>query len=187
LLLFASQKWNWRAIHAPVFGHLTNRDLLKAKCETLLGILNGSIKKYDIPNVRPLNNAARKCKTITGQLIGGNLTILELGFGTCWEIQPRGKILFTEDVNVAPWRIFRSLYHLQESGKLDGVKAIVLGDFTKSGASQKEIAYALRKFAEGLNIPVYVTNQFGHGDRNMPIIYNAQAVLHDGRMTINVE
>ncbi len=134
LLLFASQKWNWRAIHAPVFSHITNRKLLKTKFATLLGILNGSVKKYDIQNVRPINNEARERKTLAGQLIGGNLTILELGFETCWEIQPRGKILFIEDVNVTPWRIYRSLYHLLESGKLDGVKAIVFGEFTKSGA-----------------------------------------------------
>ncbi|MCR5225288.1 MAG: LD-carboxypeptidase [Alphaproteobacteria bacterium] len=187
LALFVSQKWGWRAIHAPVLAHLSEPAFAEEKFATLLDILEGKIQKYDINEVCPLNSIARQRKTVSGRLIGGNLTLVETGIGTCWEMQAKGNILFLEDVNVNSWRIYRSLYHLKESGRLNGAKALVLGDFTKTYASQKEVVDTLKMFANSLNIPVYITNRFGHGKHNMPLIYNAKAVLHDNKMTIHVE
>ena len=186
LLLFVSQKWGWRAIHAPVLAHLSKPAFAENKFTTLLDILEGRIQKYDISAVYPLNAIARKQKSVSGKLIGGNLTLVETSIGTCWEIQPKEKILFLEDVNLNPWRIYRSLYHLKESGRLNGVKAIVFGSFTKAWAPQKEVVDTLRTFANSVGIPVYVTDQFGHGRNNMPLVYNAKAILQDNKMTINI-
>jgi muramoyltetrapeptide carboxypeptidase LdcA involved in peptidoglycan recycling len=38
-----------------------------------------------------------------------------------------------------------------------------------------------------LDIPLYVTDQFGHGNYNTPLIYNAIAEIHDGKMTVQVK
>ncbi len=184
--LFVTQKWNWKAVHAPVLIHLAESVFSKEKFNTLLDILEGRVSEYTIEKVYPINNTAKKKKDVSGRLTGGNLTLIESSIGTCWEIQTKGKILFIEDINLKPQWIYRSMYHLKECGKLDDVKAIVFGKFINSG-SQKEIGSYLYKFSSELNIPVYITEKFGHGNYNKPLIYNAMATLSDEKMTIKNE
>lgn len=185
LNLFISQKWpNWRVIHATVFAYLDKKSS-KNKFGTLLDILGGKIDSYDINNLHHLNEKAKTQKDIIGKLTGGNLTIIENSLKTCWEIQTDGKIVFIEDVREEPQCIYRTMYHLKEVGKLSGAKALIFGCF--NGVSdQKKVLLYLKGFAKTLDIPVYATNQFGHGDYNVPLIYNATAKIRGGKMTISV-
>ena len=186
LNIFVTQKWGWRAIHAPVFVHMEKKMFSSAKFNTLLDILEGKIDSYEIQDVYPINSLAQKTTSLSGALTGGNLTIIEAGFGTPWEIDTDNKIIFIEDINLSAWRIFRSVYHLQESGKLKNARAIVFGKFVKCG-SQKEIGMFLSKVAQSLDIPVYITDQFGHGNYNKPLVYNAIATLRDNKMIIDLK
>lgn len=186
LQLFVTQKWGWKAIHAPVMIHLAEGNFSKCNFDTLLDILEGRIDQYTIDKIYPINEHAKKKKYVTGKLTGGNLTLIEASIGTCWEIQTHGKILFVEDNNLKPQWIYRSMYHLKEIGKLKEVKAIVFGRFINSG-HQKEIGGFLCKFASEVDIPVYATDQFGHGNYNKPLIYDAVATLHNNKMSIQVK
>jgi muramoyltetrapeptide carboxypeptidase len=167
--------------------HLSSGDFAKGKFDTLLDILEDKVSVYDIDHVFPINVAARKEKTVTGKLTGGNLTLLEASLGTCWEFQTLGKILFVEDINLKPWWIYRTMYHFKEIGKLVGLKAIVFGRFVSTGSTQSEVGSFLCKFADSIDIPVYITDQFGHGNCNKPLIYDALATLHDNKMTIQAK
>jgi muramoyltetrapeptide carboxypeptidase len=184
--LFVSQKWpHWRIIHAPVLAHLDGKDFSKDKFATLLDILENKINSYEISEVFPLNRKARASKKVVGKLTGGNLAVIESGLKTCWEIQTDGKILFLEDVYEGPARVYRSLYHLKEAGKLSNAKALVFGHFHESG-DRRELMRCLKAFSSELQIPVYVTERFGHGDRNMPLIYDATAELRDYKMLVKI-
>lgn len=185
--LFVTQKWGWKSVHAPVLIHLSDQVFSPDKFETLLGILEGTVHSYEIDKVYPINAAARLQKTVEGRLTGGNLTLLEASIGTCWEVEVKDKILCIEDINLKPWWIYRSMYHLKESGRLNGLKAIVFGRFVRAGVSRKEVERTLAAFAETLDIPVYITDQFGHGNHNMPLVYDAKAVLHNNKMSIDVD
>lgn len=185
LNIFLSQKWNWKVIHAAVLIHLNDNEFSIQNFKALMKILEGKVDNYRIPKVYPLNEVARKTKEVKGPLTGGNLTIVESSLGTCWEIQTDGKVLFLEDNNLNTWRIYRSLYHLQESGKLENVNALVLCRFANCG-TQKEIVRMLTHFSKLLKIPVYLTDQVGHGNHNMPLVYNAIATLHDKVMDVDL-
>lgn len=185
LNLFVTQKWGWRAVHAPVFIHLEKSVFSIENFDTLLDILEGKVRWYELDKVYPINNIAKKQGVVKAPLTGGNLTIVESSIGTCWEIQTDNKILFVEDINLNAWRIYRSLYHLQEAGKLKRLKAIVFGRFVNCG-SQKEVGIFLSKISEFLNIPAYITDQFGHGNHNKPIVYDAIATLQSNKMKIDL-
>jgi muramoyltetrapeptide carboxypeptidase len=185
LHLFISQKWpNWNTIHAPLLIHLNEKH--KNNFGVLLDILEGKIDSYDIDDVYPLNDKALAEVNIVGKLTGGNLTIVESSLGTIWEIQTAGKILFLEDVHEYPEYIYRMLYHLKEAGKLSCAKALVFGHFHEAG-DQERLRMFINGFAQTLDIPVYVTDKFGHGDNNVPLIYNAEAKIHDNKMTVAVK
>jgi muramoyltetrapeptide carboxypeptidase len=186
LNLFMAQKWpQWRIIHATVLTYL-NEDSPRNKFDLLLDILENKIKSYDVDHLIPLNEKARTKRNITGKLTGGNLTLLENSLKTCWEIQTKGKIVFIEDVREQPEHIYRMMYHLKEAGKLSEAKAVVFGHFHESGDSERLLLY-LKGFAQTTDIPIYLTDRFGHGDYNVPLIYNATAKIHDGKMTISVK
>jgi muramoyltetrapeptide carboxypeptidase len=72
--------------------------------------------------------------TVSGRLIGGNLTILTSLLGTPWFPSLKGAILFIEDVGEAPYRIDRMVTHLINSGVLAGVRGIAAGLFASCDA-----------------------------------------------------
>ncbi|MDR2645772.1 MAG: LD-carboxypeptidase [Holosporaceae bacterium] len=186
LNLFISQKWpKWLVIHATVLTFLNKTDF-ENKFDILLNILENKIDHYDVDGVYPLNDKALAQKSITGKLTGGNLCIVVSSLKTCWEIQTDGKILFLEDTHEMPERIYRAMYHLKEAGKLSKVKAVIFGHFHAAG-NPKKLELFLKGFAQILDIPVYITDKFGHGVYNVPMIYNAKAIIHDNKMTINVK
>lgn len=66
-----------------------------------------------------------------GRLLGGNLSLIAALMGTPYEPDFDGAILFLEDVGEAPYRVDRMLCTLRLAGKLDQLKGVVLGRFTR--------------------------------------------------------
>lgn len=99
----------------------------------------------------------------TGQLIGGNLSLLIQTLGTEWEIDTRGKILFFEDVNESPYRIDRMLTHLWLARKLQVAAGFAIGQITESKSSDTlDVKEVLRDRFEPLGKPCYVGFSTGH-------------------------
>src|SRR5207237_2514575 len=67
---------------------------------------------------------------VTGEVVGGNLAMWQCVIGTPYAGRAEGKILFLEDVDERPYRIDRMLTQIVQAGGLNGVRAIILGDFT---------------------------------------------------------
>ena len=180
-----SQKYNWSTIHAPHLVEVVQNKYIAENFNTLLDILENKITEYDILNVMPLNQLAKKSSKIIGKLTGGNISIINESIGTDWELQSAGKILFLEDNETRPYALYRTLYHFKEIGKFKNVKAIVFGTCYANNCKNESINF-LKKFASEINIPVYLTNQFGHGIYNKPLIYNANIKLYNNKMTIEL-
>lgn len=62
-----------------------------------------------------------------GIVTGGNLSLIVATLGTPYEIDTRGKILFLEEVDEAPYRLDRMLTQLHLAGKLEKAAGIVCG------------------------------------------------------------
>lgn len=65
----------------------------------------------------------------SGELVGGNLSLLVSTLGTKFEIDTTNKLLFIEDINEEPRTVDRMLNQLYMSGKLAAVSGILIGDF----------------------------------------------------------
>ncbi|WP_218460407.1 LD-carboxypeptidase [Rickettsia sp. TH2014] len=178
LHLFLSQEWGWKTIHGSNIADLLKTDKDQSNFTKLAEILKGKVKQVTINNLSPLNDIAKSSDLVNGKLTGGNLTMVQTSIGTNWQIKTKGKILFLEDVNVAPFRLDRELIHLKQAGLLKDVKAIIFGSF---GKDLDATMLVLRNFADNLNIPVFKTNRFGHAKINDPIIYNTDSKIIMGK------
>jgi muramoyltetrapeptide carboxypeptidase len=96
--------------------------------ETILSIqkiLSGEKLKYKADA-----NEKNRLGTAEGQLIGGNLKMLETLAGTPSDISTDDKILFVEDTGEALYNIDRMFCHLKRTGKLNKLKGLLVGGFT---------------------------------------------------------
>ncbi len=100
----------------------------------------------------------------TGQLIGGNLSLLIQTLGTEWEIDTRGKILFFEDVNESPYRIDRMLTHLWLARKLQVAAGFAIGQITvtRDRSDDMDLMNVIRDRFEPLGKPCFIGMATGH-------------------------
>lgn len=94
--------------------------------ESIRKCLGGEKMSYEVV---PGNN--NRQGVAEGTLIGGNLSILQSLAASVSDIDTDGKILFIEEVEEYLYSIDRMFWNLKRSGKLDKLKALVLGGFNK--------------------------------------------------------
>lgn len=108
---------------------------------------------------------------ITGELTGGNLSLVTFSLGTPFAIETKGKVLFLEEVNEEPYRIDRMLTHLKLAGKLKGIKGIVFGPMVackpRARRASVSVSDVLARFAGEEDIPCFATFPSGHGRENV--------------------
>jgi muramoyltetrapeptide carboxypeptidase len=126
--------------------------------------------------------------TARGPLLGGNLSLICSLMGTEFEPDFRGRILFLEDVDEAPYRIDRLLTQLWLANKLSEVAGIAFGKFTKTETSGNSfsIEEVLRDRCSDLGIPVIRGFMIGHvADRTVvPIGIEAELNADDATLTL---
>ncbi|MBI3651394.1 MAG: LD-carboxypeptidase [Acidobacteria bacterium] len=132
--------------------------------------------------------------TASGQLIGGNLSLITALMGTEFEMDTRGKILFIEDVDEQPYSIDRMLTQLRLAGKLDSAAGLVFGecadcrprDFKPSFASPYSLGEVLDNILGGLKIPVLYGLTIGHTNDQLTLPLGVKATLNADQGTLEI-
>ena len=122
--------------------------------------------------------------TATGELIGGNLSLLQTLTGTASDVSTAGRILFIEDIDEYLYAIDRMMVHLDRTGKLRHLAGLLVGHFTNPqdntvpyGQTPNEI---IQHYANKYDFPVAHNFPVGHEAQNMALICGREA-----RMTVN--
>ena len=126
---FVRQRWNWSTLHAPMPAASNFSTLDPSEYAAIVAYVRG--QRADAPWAHaPLQwLTAPPAATISGELIGGNLSLWQALAGTPWQPPAADKILFFEDLGEAYYRIDRMVVQIEQAGMFDGAAAIVLGDF----------------------------------------------------------
>jgi len=125
-----------------------------------------------------------------GPLVGGNLKLLQAGIGTPWEVDLRGAILFIEEISEAPYAIDRALVQMRESGVLEGVRGVALGQLVQCeserypGASAGEVVREI--LSSAVDGPIVEDLPFGHVADNQSLGVGVRARLDGARAELTL-
>lgn len=130
-------------------------------------VLNGTAHVGELPVPEGVWLVPFEGGSASGDLVGGNLSLVVSTIGTRWELDTRGKILFLEEVGEKPYRVDRMLCQLEETGKLADAAGILLGDFTdceaSGGAPSFTVGEVLSQYFQGTGKPCLKGVPAGHG------------------------
>jgi len=122
-----------------------------------------------------------------GRLMGGNLTMICSTLGTPYAIQPKGAILFIEDLNEAPYRVDRYLSQLRLAGALDAISGVVIGNFSsKEVTDAKEFERVFQDYFATRKIPVLMNFPVGHVSHNATLPHGAMAEVDADASTLRL-
>lgn len=127
----------------------------------------------------------------SGELVGGNLTILTSMLGTEFEIDTSGKILFIEDVSEQAYQIDRMLTQLLLAGKLQSASAIVFGTFKNLNIRRPffpnkgyTILEVINQLVKPTLVPTLVGFPFGHIESNITLPIGIGAELNTEKKSL---
>lgn len=186
LHLFLNQQWKWPTLHAPVLWQLLY-DKVAAECgQKVKEYLHGEYKPEFA--LTPMNHAAKNFSG-TAKITGGNLALLQTSIGTEWQLKARNHFLLIEEVDEAAYRVDRMMLHLTQAASFNGVKAILLGDFTFAEKPEevKKIDAILQDFANTSAIAVFRIRDIGHGKLNNPLPFGVKAEIVSTRSQIVIK
>ena len=121
----------------------------------------------------------------SGELIGGNLSVLVTLLGTPYQPSFAGKLLFLEDVDEAPYRYDRMLTHLMNAGVFEQVTGVAVGVNSNcvdrkadtAGEYRQTLQDVLAERLGKLTVPVVLDLPFGHVAVNATVPVGVQATL----------
>ena len=121
---------------------------------------------------------------VSGQLVGGNISLLCATLGTPYQPDFRGKILFFEDVDEVPYQYDRSITHLINAGVLQQVAGIAVGICESEDPKAKIMKEYRQTFEDVLRdrllpfkVPVVMGLPFGHVPHNATLPVGGRATL----------
>ena len=126
-------------------------------------------------------HALNRVGTATGELVGGNLSLLHTLTGTVSQVSFAGRILFLEDLDEYLYHIDRMLLHLHRSGQLAGLAGLAVGHFSQMrdnaipfGHTAYEI---IDHYARHYDFPVGYHFPVGHEADNRALVVGRPTTL----------
>ena len=144
--------------------------------QSLIDALTGKPLNYNWPS-HPLN----KFGSVTGVIVGGNLSVLCGMLGSNSFPETDGKILFIEEVDEYIYHVERMMYALKRASKLDHLKALIIGGLTDIHDNPdpfgKSVEQAIFDVVKDYDYPVCFGFPAGHQPDNRAIVFGKEVEL----------
>jgi muramoyltetrapeptide carboxypeptidase len=131
----------------------------------------------------------------SGQLIGGNLSVLCTTLATPYQPNFKNRILFFEELEEVPYRLDRMLTHLLNAGLLQQVAGIAIGtnkdciDPKAKGCKEyrQTMKDVFREKLGPLKVPIVLGLPFGHVPLNVTLPVGVRATLDGAKGDLVIE
>ena len=154
-----------------------SKDESQEAIASLRSHLKGEKLSYTDIEAHQLNRSGKA----TGQIVGGNLSIIYSLLGSPSSLDTDGKILFLEDLDEYLYHIDRMMMNIKRNGLLDQLAGLIIGGM--SDMNDNAIPYgksAVEIIAEHLaeyDYPVMFNFPAGHIKRNLALPLGKQAEM----------
>lgn len=184
---------------------LINSIYFKCSFSTIHGLVGASLKNADIDSLNSFFNLlTHKTKgmvlkniknemislvdgIVEGELVGGNMSLINAMASSSYKIDFTDKIVFIEDVGEAAYRIDRYFSSLKLSGELEKAKGFIFGYFTDcetySGVSYLDV---IKEYILPLHKPTIIGFECGHQLPFVSIPIGAKVRLDTYEKTITI-
>ncbi len=166
-------------VHGPMltsFAQVKRQQSYTGK-EFLRGLTNAApLGEIPLPPGRRL--AAVTPGVAEGPIVGGNLSLIVSLVGTPNELRGDGALLFLEDVNSDSYQIDRDLQQLWQSGLLQRVSGLLIGDMDGDGdldPGDFTTAEVIEHYARLANLPAIKGIPAGHDMDNLFLPFGVRA------------
>lgn len=162
------------SIHASMPHILANKT--PEALQSLVDALTGKPLHYEWPL-----SALYRPGEASGVVVGGNLSVLCGMLGSDSFPETDGRILFIEEVDEYIYHVERMMYALKRSGKLDHLKALLVGGLTDIHDNPdpfgKSVEQAIFDVVKDYGYPVAFGFPAGHQPENRAIVLGKEATV----------
>ena len=153
---------------------------IEQKQETIQQLLQKALFGEDLSYVFSKDSFNRN-GVATGELVGGNLSVLYSLIGSDADLDTKGKILFLEDLDEYLYHIDRMMQNLKRNGWFDQINGLIIGGLNDMndnaipfGKTAKEI---IAETVAEYDFPVAFSFPAGHIEDNQPLILGRKVSL----------
>ncbi len=167
----------YESIHAQMPLTLDLEDIVqKESIVTLYKSLFGKKLSYKLDS-----STYNRVGESSGQLVGGNLSIVYSMLASNIDLDMNGKILFIEDVGEALYHIDRMMISLERAGYFNNCNGLIVGNFKLKKNEGNEFGETLEdiilRVTKNYNFPIIFDFPAGHIDDNQALIFGSTVDL----------
>ena len=173
------------SLHAPMAAAFNNGEAGNEYIISLQKAMLGKKSKYKCSA-----HAFNKQGTASGELVGGNLSLLTHVIGTPSDINTKNKLLFIEDIGEQIYSTDRMLHQLKRSGKLESLAGLIVGGFTDVKDTErpfgKSIEEVIHDLVKDYDYPICFNFPVSHERENYALKVGATYELKIGTKTVQL-
>lgn len=172
-------------LHAQIFLGIETKT--KEAANSIRKVLFGENYSIEFKSI----NSKTTIESYSGELVGGNLSVLYSLCGSNSAINTDGKILFIEDLDEYLYHIDRMMMNLKRNGMFSNLKALIVGGMTDMhdntipfGKTAEEIILDVVK---DYKYPVFFNFPAGHIEDNRAVVIGREVELKIANNKINLK
>lgn len=165
----ALNKLGIASIHGPMPGFFLENKKPARSFFSLLELLTSGKSQMESKG-----HALNREGSSSGELVGGNLSLICSLQGTPWQLETEGKILVVEDVSEYLYHLDRMMQNLRLSGMLKNLSGLIVGAFTEMKDNEspfgKTACEIIREAVQEYSFPVCFDFPVGHIPKNWALM-----------------